>query len=146
MSWYNTMIGTMLACPNGGGNAYAALDALYVFDAPSTTIADTNIISSSFPAVLHNSPTFTANVGYTGNGSNAVIDTQLAPSAGGTNYSLDAGSIGVYILTSRATTSGLIFDLATNFGSDLSAYLDRWQCRHDRQYQYSGRVKSFGGC
>jgi len=43
-----------------------------------------------------NSPTFTSNGGFTGNGTSAYIDTNFNPSTSGVNYTLDDASISIW--------------------------------------------------
>ncbi len=59
-----------------------------------------------------NSPTFTANQGFQGNGSSAYIDSNFNPFTNGTNYTLNSASIGGYMRiydSAPAGTEGLIF-------------------------------------
>src|SRR5690348_1100684 len=64
------------------------LDALYILAAPTTAIALTNLVSSSFSGTANGSPTFVADQGYTGSeGSTTIfIATALDPNAGGVKY------------------------------------------------------------
>jgi len=50
-----------------------------------------------------NSPTFTTNQGFTGNGTSAYIDTNFNPSTSGVNYTLDSAFFGSLIRTFGAT-------------------------------------------
>lgn len=114
---YNTMTGSMLSCPDGS-NAYAQLDALLLTDAPTSTIALTNIIQASYGGVVHGTMTFAANQGFTGNGSTGYIDTQFNPStATSPNYSAAAATVGVGILTSRTATNS-----AGDFGAEFTYF------------------------
>lgn len=53
-----------------------------------------------------NSPTFTTNVGYKGDGTSSYINSNFTPSTNGVNYSLDSASIFAYVSSVR--TSGQI--------------------------------------
>jgi hypothetical protein len=46
-------------------------------------------------------PTFSADHGYTGNGSTQFLNTNFTPSTAGGNYALNSASLGAYIVTSR---------------------------------------------
>lgn len=65
---YTTMINSLVSA-----GVFAKLDGLYMFAAASQATALTNIISSLYSATAFNSPTFTTDVGFAGNGSNAYI-------------------------------------------------------------------------
>lgn len=53
-----------------------------------------------------NSPTFTTNVGYKGDGTSSYIDSNFTPSTNGVNYTLNSASIFAYVSSVR--TSGQI--------------------------------------
>jgi hypothetical protein len=82
----------MLGLKSSG--AWAKLDLFYVFATNATTAGDALVQwKSGFPAgTLVNSPTFTANQGFTGNGVDAYIDTQFDPYNMGMNYQQDNAS------------------------------------------------------
>lgn len=82
------------------------LDALYILGAPDSTTAGLNLCSSSFAVVVHGTPTFAANAGYTGTGLNNYLDTQYAP-AGAGFYTQNAASLYVYVLNNRTTGAGV---------------------------------------
>lgn len=75
------------------------LDALYVFatDGDSDYATLNFVAPSSFQATKVNSPTFTANEGFTGNGSSAYLDTNLNASTDTTNYTQNDASFGGYV-------------------------------------------------
>ena len=50
-----------------------------------------------------NSPTFTTNAGYKGNGTSSYIDSNFDPSVNGVNYTTDNASIFAYISAARTT-------------------------------------------
>lgn len=71
------------------------LDAFYVFAATDSISALINWINpGTYNATLTNAPTFTANRGYTGNGSNAFIDSNFNPTtASSPKFVQDSGCI-----------------------------------------------------
>ena len=82
----------MLGLKSSG--AWAKLDLFYVFATNATpdTAALVNW-KSGFPnGTLVNSPTFNANQGFTGNGTDAYIDTNFDPTISGINYTQDNAS------------------------------------------------------
>lgn len=60
---------------------WAKLDRLCIFATQNQTTALLNLVSSSYGGITHNSPTFTADRGFTGNGTSTYIETQFIPSS-----------------------------------------------------------------
>jgi hypothetical protein len=71
---YDALIRTVIAA-----GVWARLDALYLLAAADAATALTNLVSSDYAATAVNSPTFTADHGYTG-GSTKYIDSHFNPS------------------------------------------------------------------
>ena len=107
---------------------WAKLDALWMFAADITGNAVVNLKSSSFTASLVNSPTFTADEGYTGNGSTSYVSSTYTPSTAGGNYTQNSAAFGVYIRTDRATGSAFndMGVQTTAGGSKVSDLIPRW--------------------
>ena len=82
----------MLGLKSSG--AWAKLDLLHVFATNATSDAAALVQwKSGFPqGTLVNSPTFTANQGFIGNGGNAYIDTNFDPTISGINYTQNNAS------------------------------------------------------
>lgn len=74
--------GTIVALKAAG--IWSKLDALYLFAAHDSQAALLNWISTSYNATSLSSPTFTTDRGFTGNGSNAYINSNFNPSAAST--------------------------------------------------------------
>ena len=74
------------------------LDVFYVF----ATDGDSDFATlnwkapSSHQVTKINSPTFTANSGFTGDGSSSYLDTNYNPATSGTNYTLNDASISIW--------------------------------------------------
>lgn len=86
----------------------SALDALYI---GAATAADTllNAISATGTATATNSPAWTKYRGYTGNGSNASLNSNINPStASGLHYTKDAASIFAFMLSQPGNTGAVI--------------------------------------
>jgi hypothetical protein len=92
------------------------LDVFYVFatDGDSDYATLNWKAPSSHQVTKINSPTFTANGGFTGDGSSSYLDTNFDPDASGVNYTLNDASISIWNNTF----------VANNFitGVDASAY------------------------
>jgi hypothetical protein len=98
--------GTITGNLSGATGCGSILDGLYIIATNTTTTANLNLCGTSYGLTAHGSPTFTADHGYTGNGSSAYLDTGFTPSGAGGNTSLDSATIGVYDLSNRAANGG----------------------------------------
>lgn len=98
---YDRMIRSLVA-----SGVWQKLDVLYVFAAPDNTTALTNLVSSSFSGIISGHvPTFTADQGFTGNGSSAYIDSQFVPSTAGGNFTQNNCHISFWDLSSRTVAN-----------------------------------------
>jgi hypothetical protein len=83
---------------------WSKLGALYIFTTNTTTTAKLNLISTSFGlSEIGGALTFTADRGYTGV-SGRALDTGLVLTAA-TQYGLNSGCMGGYVLTNRTSNS-----------------------------------------
>jgi len=92
---YDTMICGMVT-----DGTWAKMDAVYIFAAPDSTTAALNLVQATFNGST--SLSFTAYQGFTGAAGTPFL-TGLTPNAGGTQYTQNAASFGVYNLTSNTT-------------------------------------------
>lgn len=119
---YITLINGLVA-----DGTWALLDALWVPATQDSTTALLNLLSASFALTLVNSPTFTANQGFAGNGTSSYMNTNFVPSTNGVQYTLNSASYGVYDRTSRLVDSGeqmsVISDSLANI-SKMSVWID----------------------
>lgn len=77
---------------------WSKLDVLYLFAAHNSQAALLNWVSTSHNATAVNSPAFTADYGFTGNGSNAYIDANFNPSTVvGANFVRNSAHISVRV-------------------------------------------------
>jgi hypothetical protein len=98
--------GTMSGANSGAGACGSLLDALYIFATNTTTTANLNLCGTSYGLTQNGSVSFSADHGYTGDGSTGYFGTGfIANSATTPNYVLNSGSIGAYDLTSRTTSA-----------------------------------------
>lgn len=108
-----------------GGNTslstWPIYEALYAMANFSAAVANLNLVSSSFTLVPTNSPTFTADVGYTGGGT-AYLDTQFNPTTG-TKYLQNDAHIFSYMRTAVSS------DVKSVFGTNGTS-------SHARLYPY----------
>lgn len=103
--------GTMAGSGSGASACGSIFDAFYLLATNTTTTASLNLCSTSFSLTSTGGLTFTADQGYTGDGTNNLL-TSLVPNAGGLNYAQDSASIGACDLTNRTTS-----DATTIIGS-----------------------------
>lgn len=83
----------------GAASCGSTLDLFYIFATNTTTTANLNICGTSFPLTKQNSVAFSADHGYTGDGSTGYFTTPF--SAG--NCGQNSCSAGAYVLSSRTT-------------------------------------------
>lgn len=95
---YTTMICGMVT-----DGTWTKMDALYIFATNTTTTANLNLKSTSYGLTQTGSVSFTADQGYTGDGSTGYLNTGFIPSTAGGNYTQNSASFGAYIRTSRTT-------------------------------------------
>lgn len=101
---YAAMIDTLVA-----GGVWTKIDALYLFAAADAPTALINLKSSSFGATAVNSPTFTVDRGYAGNGTTSLVDTNFNPITATTpNFAQNSAHMGAWVLTDRAGAAGPI--------------------------------------
>lgn len=93
---------------------WTLLDRLWLFATENATQALT-CLKSRAVATAVNSPTFTANRGYAGNGTTAHINSNFNPSTAGGNYSQNDAALGCWVETEGA--SG---------GAYMAAYIAQW--------------------
>ena len=83
------------------------LDVLYVLAAADSQAALLNWKDpSSFVASPVNSPTFTADRGFTGNGTNSRVNTGWVPSTNGVKYTQNSASVWLWSNTEGSVTNG----------------------------------------
>lgn len=88
---------------SGAAGCGSVLDALYIFATKDTTTANLNICGTNFGLTQTGTVTFSADHGYTGNGSTGYLDTGFTPSTAAGNYTQNSASFGVYTLNARIT-------------------------------------------
>ena len=100
-TYINTFIGAL-------GTDFAEFDRLYIHGLSNSVAARTSLANPTSTMITAvNTPTFTANQGYTGNGTTSYLDTNYNPSTGGVKFTLNNASFGAYS-TSIATTVSVL--------------------------------------
>src|SRR5690348_14967319 len=95
---------------------WGALDCFYIFAAADSQAALINIKNpGTFNATAQNGPTFAADRGYTGNGSNSYVDSNFNASTAGGNYVRDSAHMAVWSLTTVTPTNQAIGFQDTGF-------------------------------
>lgn len=85
---------------------WTLIDMLHIYAADIAANALVNLKSSSFAATEVNSPSFTADQGYTGNGTTSYVSTGFAPSTGGGSFTQNSGCWGLWSRTSASSDNG----------------------------------------
>lgn len=86
------------------GSDLGKMDRLWIHGLSDSIAARTSFVNPNSTMITAvNSPTFTANIGFTGNGSTSYLNTNFNPATHGVNYTLNNASIFYY---ERATILG----------------------------------------
>lgn len=102
---------------------WSRLDLLYVLAAHSSQAALLNWKNpGTFTAIEVNSPTFTVDRGYTGDGATSRLRTQFVPSTNGVSFTQDNASIWAWSLTDAAAS---IVDVGNSSGAPSSHVITR---------------------
>ena len=79
------------------GSDLAKMDRLWIHGLSNEIAAKTSFVNPTSTMITGvNSPTFTANIGFTGNGSTSYLNTNFNPATHGLNYTLNTASIFQY--------------------------------------------------
>lgn len=89
------------------------LDACWLYASENAQQAMVDIVGLT-SHTLHGSPTFTANRGYTGDGSAAYIDTGFNPTSRGVNYTANNACFGFYLRTEESRTAAAYYYAGTD--------------------------------
>lgn len=101
---------------------WAILDAIWIYRGHANADSLLNVKDpASFTSSLVNAPTFTANRGFTGNGTSSYINTNFNPATAGGNYTQNSACFGVYLTPGVGTETGLTNGVA--MGTTLSTGL-----------------------
>lgn len=90
------------------------LDVLWMLAAHNAQAARLNWKSpSQFALTAVNSPTFTSDRGYAGNGTTSYLDTGWNPATNGVQYTLNSGGVGVYLNSGTDTGDNAAFAIGS---------------------------------
>lgn len=109
---YTTLIDGLVS-----DGVWAKLDALWICAAADEATALTNLVSSSFGST-NNGAAFSADHGFTGDGSSDYVDTGFNPVSAAGHYVQDSASFGYYDRTSAV--SGVPIAMGANDGSNVA--------------------------
>ena len=93
----NTLITTL-----DDSSIWDKLDALWIFAAHDQQAANLNWIEDDHNITEVYNPTWTADTGYTGDGSDAYLRTDFTPDSDGDNFTKDDASLGVYVYDNKS--------------------------------------------
>ena len=101
------------------GTDFVEFDRLWIHGLSDSVAARTSLANPTSTMITAvNSPTFTANQGYTGNGTTNYLNTNYNPTTNGVKYTLDSASLYVY---SRTNVSNSKFDIGHANATSYSA-------------------------
>ena len=99
------------------------LDRMWIMAADNQQNARVSIINPTSTQITEvNSPTWTKDQGYTGNGTSSYLNTNWNPSTQGVQYTLNSASVGLYTRNAPATGAGTAI-CGNGVGSNFSALL-----------------------
>lgn len=104
------------------GGIWTELDRLWLHAAENVQQATIDLVVRS-TVTLINSPTFTVDRGYTGNGTTSAVSSGINSNAGGLKYLRDNASEGAWVVTEAANTGGV--DFAWDYGA-FSMFIGRF--------------------
>ena len=106
---------------NEVGNGLSSLDLLYVMATDGTsTYARINWKDpGTFNATAFNSPTFTSNIGFSGNASNQYLDSGWDPVNNGVNFTLDECGVFCYVNNNHSSGNKAAVGFRGNGGGAL---------------------------
>lgn len=114
-----TNVNNLIVALKGHG-LFAKLDRMWLYASENATQASIDIVNLATHS-LSGTPTFTANQGYTGNGS-AFINTNFVGTVNGVNMTNSGASIAAYIRNNRTSSSNITAIGAQNgTGSDQTS-------------------------
>jgi hypothetical protein len=99
---------TNLICGMVTDGTWSLMDLFYVFAINSSTNAGLNWVSSSFPITVNGTCTFTANQGYTGDGSTCYLAQGYNFASSATNFAQNSGSMGACNFNAAANAETLM--------------------------------------
>lgn len=103
------------------GGWWSKMDFFYILQTSTSNNAKVDLTGHGFTAVPGGSVTFAADVGYTGNGTNAAgtIAVPYAPNPNGTNFTVNSCAMGIGIVNNRTTFNNAAFVGGQNAGNDF---------------------------
>lgn len=116
---------------------FSLLDALYIFATNTTTTANLNLISTSFGLTKTGTVTFSADHGYTGDGSTGFLDTGFVPLTAGGHFSANSAFVGSYNLSNRSADSGSITVGSSTSGPGAFTIISPFGAGNTAQYDIS---------
>ena len=96
---------TTLICGMVTDGTWALMDVFYVFATDTAADAELNLMSTSYGLTQTGTVTFTANQGFTGNGSTGYLNTGWSPSTNGVQYTQNSASLGACSFTSATSSA-----------------------------------------
>jgi len=103
---------------------WAKLDALWMLAAHDEQAARLNWVSAAYTMTAVNSPTFTVDRGFNGNGTTSYMDTTFNPAvAAGAKFERDSAFLGIWSLTESAINSNDIGAFNGSTGASVHARL-----------------------
>ena len=113
---YSTLIDGLVS-----DGVWAKLDVLCMLAAANSATALTNLKSASFNPTAVAAPTFTADRGFTGNGTSSYLNSNFNPATAGGQYTLNSATLGSYIRSTNAAGANVAL-IACFDGSNFAQF------------------------
>jgi hypothetical protein len=110
-------------CSLVSNGMWAKLDALYLLAAPNATVANNNLVSTSYTLTPTNSPTFTAYSGYAGNGTSSYLNSNYNPFLNAVNWAQNSASLFAWSGSNTRADSAAIVGF---YASTYFAFINPW--------------------
>lgn len=137
--WKNA-VNTLVLTLKSDGN-FTLLDRMWIHASENQQNARISLVNPTSTAITEvNSPTWTANQGYTGDGSSTYLDSGFNPSLSGVNFTQNSACVGVYCRTSTQS-SGIDMGHNSNAGANVSYIVTRFT---DNRAYFRANVSSLG--
>jgi len=127
----NTAVLALKTGALSGSNVFAKLDLLYAEGAATNQAGRINWINpGTFTCTEVNSPTFTADQGFAGNGTTSYLDTGYTPSTNGSTFTQNSACLFVWSRTNSRSNSAAAIGAATS-DAPAVAYINPWNLSVD---------------
>jgi len=137
---YKSAINTLVKQLKLDGN-WQLLDRLWIHATEIQQHARVSLVNPSSTKITEvNSPTFTANQGYTGNGTNMYLNTNYSFLNSSVQFTQNLASIGIYSRTNLLTANKIDFGATTDISGGKDTFINPYSSGGSYFYNVNGGV------